>query len=48
MRCMFDGAAAFDQDIGGWAVGAVEDMQNMFFGAAAFDASESAPWYTGR
>ena len=46
MTRLFEGAAAFDQDIGGWEVGAVRDMSFMFDGAA-FDASESAPWYTG-
>ena len=34
---MFLGAAAFNQDIGGWDVSAVMDMRGMFQGAAAFN-----------
>ena len=33
--CMFNDAVAFDQDLGGWAVNAVERMVYMFSGAAA-------------
>ncbi|WP_423910524.1 BspA family leucine-rich repeat surface protein [Candidatus Spongiihabitans sp.] len=37
MRSMFYGAAAFNQDIGGWDVGNVTDMAGMFSRAAAFN-----------
>ena len=34
---MFNGAAAFNQNINGWNTGAVADMYGMFCGAAAFN-----------
>ena len=43
---VFEGAAAFDQDIGGWEVGAVRDMSRMFSGAAAFD-QDIGGWAVG-
>ena len=33
----FEDAVAFDQDISGWEVGAVENMSHMFASATAFD-----------
>ena len=45
MRDLFCNAAAFNHDIGGWDVGAVQDMQSMFHGAAAFGVRTCAPWY---
>ena len=39
MNGMFSGAAAFNQDIGGWVVSSVDTMDGMFSGAAAFDHS---------
>ncbi|MCP4045809.1 MAG: BspA family leucine-rich repeat surface protein, partial [Gammaproteobacteria bacterium] len=37
MQQMFDGATAFNQDIGNWNVGNVTEMSGMFAGASAFD-----------
>jgi surface protein len=37
MKYMFQGAAAFNQDIGQWNVSQVTDMEYMFQGAAAFN-----------
>ena len=34
---MFYDASSFNQDIGGWSVGAVLDMYGMFYEAEAFD-----------
>jgi hypothetical protein len=43
---MFEGAMAFNQDIGKWDVGQVVTMNGMFSGASAFDHDISA-WATG-
>ncbi|MDG1474917.1 MAG: BspA family leucine-rich repeat surface protein [Porticoccaceae bacterium] len=37
LRSMFFGATAFNQDIGHWDTGVVEDMSSMFHGATAFN-----------
>ena len=37
LRSMFFGATAFNQDIGHWDTGVVEDMSSMFSGATAFN-----------
>ena len=37
MRSMFEGATAFNQNIGGWATAAVTNMHSMFYGATAFN-----------
>jgi surface protein len=37
MQSMFEGATAFNQNIGGWNTGAVTNMQSMFSYAAAFN-----------
>ena len=41
MRGMFQGAAAFNQNIGSWNTAAVTDMRNMFYGASAFNQNLS-------
>jgi surface protein len=43
---MFEGTAAFNQDIGGWDTGGVTDMSGMFRGAEAFNRS-IGEWDTG-
>ena len=42
---MFNGASVFNQDIGGWTMGGVTDMEGMFNGASAFDQDISS-WDT--
>ena len=37
MNGMFEGASAFNRDIGGWAVQSATDMRYMFYLASAFD-----------
>ena len=37
MRSMFEGATAFNQNIGGWDTAAVTNMDSMFYGATAFN-----------
>jgi len=51
MRGMFEGAAAFDQDISDWNTGEVQSMKNMFEGAAAFDQNirtSGVKWNTAK
>ena len=40
MYGMFNGAAEFNQDITGWDMGSLEDMQWMFYGATKFNQGE--------
>ena len=47
MARLFEGAAAFDGDVGGWDTGAVTSMKGMFSGAEAFDRNVGR-WETGK
>jgi surface protein len=37
MRCMFEGASAFNQNISGWVTTSVIDMSGMFRGASTYN-----------
>ena len=47
MASMFNGAAAFDGNIGGWDVSQVVDMNNMFAGAGSFNQNIGG-WEVGQ